>query len=99
MLVALTCGCSGSQPLVRSFLSSRHHPDPFSVRIYQKEEALGWANKNNLTPLASYIGSMSTYAIIVGWDSPTNIHWADINNPSPDQKMKAEAIVDKFGTS
>lgn len=96
MLVAVVCGCHGAEPLVRNFLSSHHHPDPFSVHIYKAEEGKSWVKKNNLSYIETYLDSRSTYAIIVGWDSPENIHWADINNAHADRLLKAEVIVDKF---
>ena len=96
MIIALTCGCHGAEPLVRQFLSSNHHPSPFSAKIYKNEEAKGWANKNNLLDISSYINSRSTYALIVGWGKEKKVHWADINNSYPDQQMKAQVIVEKF---
>lgn len=96
MIVALTCACHSAEPLVRRFLSSQHHPDPFSVKIYKNEEAKGWIGKNNLTDISNYLRTRSSYAIIAGWGEDKVVHWADIQNSYPAEKIKAEAIVEKF---
>lgn len=96
MIVALTCACHSAEPLVRRFLASQHHPNPFSVKIYVNEEAKGWVNKNGLTDIANFLKTRSSYAIIVGWGEDKRVHWADIQNSYPGEKIKAEAIVEKF---
>ena len=96
MIIFLACSCHNSDSLVRRFLSSNHHPDPFSVKIYKAEEAKGWANKNNITDLQNYLANRSSYAIVVGWGEDKRIHWADIQNSYPAEKIKAQAIVEKF---
>lgn len=96
MIIALTCSCHGAEPLVRRFLSSQHHPDPFSVKIYKAEEAKGWASKNNLTDIENYLKTRSSYALIAGWGPDKKVHWADIQNSYPTEKIKAQAIVEKF---
>lgn len=96
MIIALTCACHSAEPLVRRFLSSMHHPNPFDVKIYKAEEARGWVNKNNITDIANYLKTRSSYALIVGWGKDKKVHWADIQNSYPAEKIKAEAIVEKF---
>ncbi len=96
MIVALTCACHSAEPLVRRFLSSHHHPDPFSVKIYKNEEAKGWISKNNLTDISNYLRARSSYAIIAGWGEDKRVRWADIQSSYPAEKIKAEAIVEKF---
>ena len=96
MIIALTCACHSAQPLVRRFLASQHHPDPFSVKILVNEEAKGWVNKNNLTDIQDYLKTRSSYALIVGWGEDKKVHWADIQNSYPAEKIKAEAIVERF---
>ena len=96
MLTALACNCSSSVPLIRQFLSSRHHPDPFSVPLLKGEEAKGWVNKHNLTQIQAHLNRHSSFAIIVGWDNPENVHFADIALSSPQENLKAQSIVETF---
>lgn len=96
MIIALSCACHSAEPLIRRFLSSHHHPDPFSVKIYKAEEAKSWVNKNNITDIQNYLKTRSSYALIVGWGENKQIHWADIQNSYPPEKIKAQAIVEKF---
>ena len=96
MLVALSCACHSAEPLIRRFLTSMHHPDPFSVKIYKAEEAKGWVSKNNLTDIENYLKTRSSYALIAGWGPDKRVHWADIQNSYPAEKIKAQAIVEKF---
>lgn len=98
MIVALACNCHNSIPMIRSFLSSHHYPNPFSVTVYQGEEAKGWANKNSLTDISTYISKQSSYVIFAGWDKrEKKVFWADINLPSPKESIKAESIISRFG--
>lgn len=99
MLIALSCSCHGSIPLIRQFLSSQHHPDPFSVKILQDADAKGWVNKNNLSDIQAYLAMRNSYAIIAGWGRDKKVHWADINNQNAQQQLKAQAIVERFGQS
>lgn len=96
MIIALTCACHSAQPLVRRFLASQHHPDPFSVKILVNEEAKGWVGRNNLVDIENYLKTRSSYALIVGWGEDKRVHWADIQNAYPAEKIKAQAIVEKF---
>lgn len=96
MIIALACACHNSQPMIRKFLASQHHPDPFSVKIYVNEEANGWINKNNITDIQNYLKTRSSYAIIAGWGQDKKVHWADINNHYPAERIKAETIIEKF---
>lgn len=95
-MVALICNCASAPNLVRQFLVSQHHPDPFSVRLYKGPEAKSFAEHNHLSDISAYLSARSSYALLVGWGSPENVHWADINHNLPDQIIKAEAIVKRF---
>ena len=96
MIIFLSCACHSAEPLIRRFLTSMHHPAPFSVKIYKDEEAKGWVRKHELTDIDNFLRTRSSYAIIVGWGADKRIHWADIQNSYPAEKIKAQAIAEKF---
>lgn len=95
-LVVLACNCANSLPMARSFLSSHHHPNPFSVPVYRGEEAKGWAKKNNLSDISAYLSKQSSYVIFAGWDKSKRVFWADINLPSPKESIKADSLISRF---
>lgn len=97
MLVALICNCHSAPGLVRQFLASQHHPDPFSVRLYRGEEARAFASKHGLEDILGYLKNRSSYAILLGWSKDSSVlSWADINHSNPHEIIKAETIVARF---
>lgn len=99
-LVLLVCECAGSIPFARTFLKRAlpANVDPFSVPLLKGKEAKLWAERHDLTSLSAHLDRLSSFAVVAGWDAgdTTQIYWADFNLPSPEQKIKAEAIIEKF---
>lgn len=96
MIIGLICSCHNSTSVIRNFLSSHGHPDPFSVKLYKGEEAKAWVNKNNISDIQNYLAMHSSFAILVGWGENKQIHWADINSNYLPERIKGEAIVERF---
>lgn len=95
-LVALVCNCAGSVPLVRRFLSTSHHPSPFSVPIYKGDEAKRLAQA--YPDILAHISQYSSYAILLGTTSTPATQeyvWADINLRHS-QQIKGKVIVETF---
>lgn len=99
-LAILVCDCAGSIPFARSFLKRALPPqvDPFSVPLLKGKEAKLFAQNHGLDDLALHLSRVSSFSVVVGWvpATPSQVYWADFNLPSPEQTIKAEAIVERF---
>lgn len=95
-LIGLACDCHNAPSRFRNFLFSNHTPNYLSIPLYQGEEALDWAMRNNLLELATFISNHSSFVLVVGWTDRRTLEWANISNSTPEDILHAEMIIERF---
>ena len=100
MLCVLTCYCSSSDSLVRSFLHSVGYPEWNSIPVVRgKDKSLAVLNQLPPFPerdmLRDFLRNASKWAVIIGYND-SSMRWSDITHGGAKTKIEAEMVVKNF---
>lgn len=98
-IFGLICNCSGAMPKIREFLASSHVPNYMRVPVYQGDAAKREAETQKLAEITAYFNKVSAYTIIVLLYPDGSYEWADVNNLSVFNRVRAEAMLEHFVSS
>ena len=83
-------------PKFRQFLADSRVPNYMKVPVYQGDKAKAMAER--FPEIANYLKQLSAYTIIVILND-NGYEWADVNNLSLPNRIRAEAMLEHFVSS